>query len=127
MEVFTLSTRQMVNAQSIKKSDIEYFEYRREELNYWLASPGVDFDGFYCYFGSGAVGSGYARADSDLFVSDGNSFESWLGVRPTMVLKSKVQLSLPKFRLNFYFINNKLFKKCRLKLLKSVDYILTIH
>ena len=82
----------MLSAQSIKRSDLKKLEYKNEKLKYWLASPGVVIDDSYCVFGPGAVFSGAAVTSYDLFVYDDLSFELWLGVRPTMVLKSKVQL-----------------------------------
>ena len=87
----------MLSAQSIKRSDLKKFEYKNEKLKYWLASPGVRICASSgCGFAPGAVFSGGARTGYALFVSVGGSYEGWLGVRPTMVLKSKVQLEPPE-------------------------------
>lgn len=48
----------------------------------WLASPGVNMNDSYCNFSPGAVNEGNAGTGNDLFNSDGNSNEEWLGVRP---------------------------------------------
>lgn len=58
--------------------------------SYWLASPGVGMDVSFCGFGPGAVGEGYAGTGGGLFVSDGVSYEVWLGVRPVVYLQSGV-------------------------------------
>ena len=87
----------MISAQSINVVDLKSFKYRSENLRYWLASPATGASLNKYYFGLGAVDSGRVNVNC-LFVSDGSSFEYWLGVRPTMVLKSKVQLDPSKIR-----------------------------
>ena len=82
----------MLEAKSVKKSDLKFFDYKKEELSYWLASPGVLIGDSYCYFGPGAVLSGCAETGSDLFCSGGYSGEYWLGVRLVMVLASEIKI-----------------------------------
>ena len=81
----------MLEAKSVKKSDLKFFDYKKEELLYWLASPGVVIDNSGCYFGPGAVISGFADTGCALFYSDGYSNEYWLGVRPVMIISSKIK------------------------------------
>ena len=81
----------MLDAKSVKKSDLKFFDYEKEELLYWLASPGVVIDNSGCYFGPGAVISGFADTGCALFYSDGYSNEYWLGVRPVMIISSKIK------------------------------------
>ena len=89
---FCLTWQQgMLEAKSVKKSDLKFFDYKKEELSYWLASPGVFIIGSYCCFSPGAVNSGDAVTGYALFYSDGISYEIWLGVRPVMVLASKIK------------------------------------
>ena len=89
---FSLTWQQgMLDAKSVKKSDLKFFDYKKEELSYWLASPGVVIDDSYCSFGPGAVLSGAAFTGCGSFASDGISIERWLGVRPVMVLASKIK------------------------------------
>ena len=85
----------MLEAKSVKKSDLKFFDYKKEELLYWLASPGVVIDNSGCYFGPGAVISGFADTGCALFYSDGYSNEYWLGVRPVMILSSKIEKLVP--------------------------------
>lgn len=87
----------MLLAQSIKYSDLKKFDYKSEySRTYWLASPGTVLGRAYKHFGPGAVISGTTKVGYDLSHSDGDSNECWLGVRPTMILRSKVQLDPPK-------------------------------
>ena len=82
----------MLEAKSVKKSDLNFFDYEKESISYWLASPGVYVNYSYYDFGPGAVRSGFAEAGFDLFDSDGFSYEDWLGVRSIMILDSKIQM-----------------------------------
>ena len=81
----------MLEAKSVKKSDLKFFYYKKEELSYWLASLGIISVGSYCDFGPGAVSSGLMVTDVGLFYSGGFSYEYWLGVRPVMILSSKIK------------------------------------
>ena len=81
----------MLEAKSVKKSDLKFLDYKKERFPYWLASPGVAFGDSDCNFGPGAVFSGGAVTGIYLFDSDGFSIESWLSVRPVMVLASKIK------------------------------------
>ena len=85
----------MLVAESVKEPDLRFFDYKKEELSYWLASTGVVIDDYCCYFGPRAVNSGSVGADYDLFDSDGESNEYWLGVRPVMILSSKIKKRFP--------------------------------
>ena len=59
--------------------------------SYWLASSGVCVGGSsYCYFGPGAVYDGFAGTGCVVFLSDGDSGECWLAVRPVVYLRSDV-------------------------------------
>lgn len=78
-------------AKSVTRSDLMFFDYKKEKLTYWLASPGVY--GYYPnnHFGPGNViegitDSGYGTKifKSKCFISGG------LPVRPTMVLDVEV-------------------------------------
>ena len=82
----------MLEAKSVKKSDLKFFDYKKEKLTYWLASPGVYFGVSGCDFGPGAVLSGIAVTGVDLFGSVGISRVGWLGVRSVMVLASKINI-----------------------------------
>ena len=86
----------MVVAQSIKCSDLEEFDYKNEMLDYWLASPGIIYGPYFYGSSLGFVDSDGINFDYALFDSDGDSRENWLAVRPTMILRSKVQLVPPE-------------------------------
>ena len=89
---FGLTWKQgMLEAKSVKKSDLNFFDYKKESVSYWLASLGVYFGDFYCGFGPGAVNSGHEATDIRAFSTDKGACEAWLGVRPVMVLASKIQ------------------------------------
>ena len=85
----------MLDAKSVKKSDLKFFDYEKERFPYWLASTGVGIDVYYCYFGPGTVRSGIVEVSSELFTSVGLSNEFGLGVRPVMVLASKIKKDRP--------------------------------
>ena len=85
----------MLEARSVKESDLKFWGYEKEKLSYWLASPGVAVGDTYCYFGPGAVVSGIAGYGYVLFNSGDSSNESWLGVRPVMILSSKIKKRFP--------------------------------
>ena len=88
--------QRMLEAKSVKESDLEFFDYEKEkDLSYWLASPGVTYGGSGSSFGPGAVRSGVANTGVDLFYSDGYLYESGLGVRPVMILSSKIEKWVP--------------------------------
>ena len=81
----------MLQAGSVKRSDLKYFDYRNEDLSYWLASPGIY--GWYDnnHFGPGNVISGVTDSGYGGILQNSRCFISgYLPVRPTMVLNSKV-------------------------------------
>ena len=81
----------MLQAGSVKRSDLKYFDYRNEDLSYWLASPGIY--GWYDnnHFGPGNVISGVADSGYGEELRNSRCFISgYLPVRPTMVLNSKI-------------------------------------
>ena len=82
----------MLRAKSVKKSDLKFFDYEKECFKYWLASPGVVIDDSLCGFGPGAVFNGRAETGGGLFGSNGDSYDFWLGIRPVMLLASKIQM-----------------------------------
>ena len=90
----------MLEAKSIKKSDLNFFDYEKENLSsYWLSSHGV-IRANYINFGPGVVyaNGGVARVGAYIvFDSYGlcNAFRA--GVRPTMILTSKILIAPPEF------------------------------
>ena len=48
----------------------------------WLASSGVNANSNNCNFGPGNVNEGNVNSYNDLFNSNGNANDNWLGVRP---------------------------------------------
>ena len=89
--------KNMLEAKSIKKPDLEFFDYEKEDFSYWLASPGSFNSGSYAHFGPGAVRSGRVFCGSGgTFSSDGYWSTLRVAVRPIMILASEVQNGLPK-------------------------------
>ena len=89
--------KKMLEAKSIKKSDIECFDYKSENLSsYWLASPGSFNYGSDAYFGPGAVFYGRVFCgNGGTFNSNGYWYAFRVAVRPVMTLASKVQIDPP--------------------------------
>ena len=58
--------------------------------SYWLASPAVDADSDFAYFGPGNVGDGYVGAGDYFFGSGGYWSASSFGVRPVVYLESNI-------------------------------------
>ena len=58
--------------------------------SYWLASPAVNADSGYAFFGPGGVLGGIVRAGGNLFGSDGFWNAGSFGVRPVVYLESNV-------------------------------------
>ena len=86
----------MIEAKSIKKSDLKYFDYKSENLSYWLASPVSRDNGSNAGFGPGAVLGGYVFCGyGGTFYSNGNWNANRVAVRPVMTLASKVQIDPP--------------------------------
>ncbi len=87
----------MVIAKSIKYSDLKSFDYKSEKLRYWLASSGFSRVESRAFFGPGAVlGNDVFRGGIMSSGSNGQYSVGMMAVRPTMVLKVKVQLNSPK-------------------------------
>lgn len=91
----------MLEAKSIKESDLNFFDYEKEKLSsYWLSSPGVYECSSYVYFGPGVVGIDGSVGLSGVFYvfpwTSVNIYDS-AAVRPTMILTSKVKIDQPEF------------------------------
>ena len=89
----------MLEAKSIKKSDLKYFDYESEGLSYWLASPTIYIrhgyiSGYEEALGLATVIRGNFSYNNALF----NNYSSMVwyndmqAVRPVMLLASKVQI-----------------------------------
>ena len=92
----------ILTAKSVKRSDLQFFDYREDKLSYWLASPGISMGavGSYYRLGPGAVNHGFDGVLVDMSFSVGDSNVYLLGVRPVMVLASKIQIDrLPLIKL----------------------------
>ena len=92
----------ILTAKSVKRSDLQFFDYREDKLSYWLASPGISMGavGSYYRLGPGAVNRGSDGVWVDMSFSVGDSNVHLLGVRPVMVLSSKIQMDrLPLIKL----------------------------
>ena len=76
----------MIIAQSIKYSDLKSFDYKNEKLKYWLAFPVLYASA--TDFPPGVVVNGHVDYGGIMFLG----YAVRMAVRPTMVLKSKVQL-----------------------------------
>lgn len=88
----------MLEAKSIESSDLKFFDYKKEKLSYWLASPCSYAHGVYTRFGPGSVENGvYCKfRDIDLIIKRGDYWitKKTLAVRPVMILTSKVIVDL---------------------------------
>ena len=83
----------MLEAKSIKWSDLKYFDYESEELSYWLASLNSYeyYRDFYEYgLGSGKVDYGEVSYTGSLIFNHIGMYGR--AVRPVMVLASKVKI-----------------------------------
>ena len=84
--------KNMLEAKSIKRSDLEFFDYKKEKLAYWLASPSSYGVGSYARFGPGAVDGGCVCCGvNNLVDSDGSCYAGRMAVRPVMILEAKVE------------------------------------
>ena len=82
----------MLKAKSVKNSDLNFFDYKKERLSYWLASPaGIYFANSGCSCGPGLVDGSFAVTGHSRFGAVGSYRELWLGVRPVIVLASKIK------------------------------------
>ncbi len=81
----------MLWAGSIKKEDLQMFEYESEELSYWLASPGVYWNGKEKRYAAGNVFNGVIDGGYGVKVYNTREcISANFPVRPTMILNSKV-------------------------------------
>lgn len=85
----------MIEAKSIKMSDLECFDYENENLSYWLASPSSYSGGSDALFGPGVVGDGDVYCGGGMFNSGGGWSANRMAVRPVITLASKVQIDPP--------------------------------
>lgn len=82
----------MLEAKSIKRSDLEFFDYKKEKLAYWLASPGFYGNVRNAYFGPGIVDYGGVYCGNfNQFISDEDLNASKFAVRSVMILEAKVE------------------------------------
>ena len=89
--------KNMLEAKSIKKPDLEFFDYEKEDFSYWLASPASSSSGSFDDIGPGVVDGGHVCCgDRYLFRSYGNGGAVRVAVRPIMILASEVQYDLPE-------------------------------
>lgn len=81
----------MLWAGSIKKTDLQMFAYESEELSYWLASPGVYWNGNEKRYAAGNVCHGVIDGGYGIKVYNTREYISaHFPLRPTMILNSKV-------------------------------------
>lgn len=84
----------VLEAKSIKKSDLEVFDYEKEKLSYWLDASTSYHYGRYLGFGPGAVDNGnISNCSGDLIDSFGQCNADELSIRPTMILKAKLKVN----------------------------------
>lgn len=84
----------MLEAKSIKKSDLEAFDYGKEKLSYWFnASTSYQY-GIYLGFGPGVVNNGkISNCSGDLIDSFGQCNADKFSILPTMVLTTKLKVN----------------------------------